>query len=177
MPTRHRYGTHPLDRSNKLREWIVGLRGAWREKGPLHFSTMVIERLVSPRVFDFGIIRIVGLDLPDSLPEEDAFAEIRWAGPEDLDRLSQLGIPRPQLETRFEQGQEALVRENAGRLATYMWIDRTRIELTLFRLAMRPGDVYGFDSRTARDLRGHHLSRPLVRYCLRALHEMGKPGS
>ena len=156
------------------RVWRRG-REVWRDGGPSALAFMVLA--------DFGYVRFLLLErfLDENEPIAVVTPRVQVAvatlAPADIDEYLRFrdDFPRADLEERFARGDECFVARHDGRIVAASWASRT---LAYFaglgcRYAVRPSEVYLYDSFTAPAFRGRAIAPALGVHVLERLRDAG----
>ncbi len=86
------------------------------------------------------------------------FGEVRWAQPDDSERLLRIGVGVHLAKNLHDESCRAAIIEREGRIVAYNWCHTgTAAPWSWMRLSLGPGDVWSFLGWTAPELRGQGL--------------------
>jgi GNAT superfamily N-acetyltransferase len=168
--------------------FIHGLRGAsasrWRRKAPRIREAIRYDSVTGLLAKALGHVAyrrvvLVGrrLDVPPPDARSDLELAVRALTPEEVESYARFRADAdgPTVLKRLAAGSLVYAAWHEGRIVSAAWVDRGTAQLDPIgvRLRLHPLDVYGRDSYTVPDLRGHNVATVRMVEALRALHADG----
>jgi len=149
---------HDLRGRKGLRAWLNRVNARRREVGFRYTVRLIWLRLVPKWLFQFDHYYIYSLDLQAWNRRDRAFAEARWARPDDAEELLRIGMRPDQVNDLTNARYRAGVIEHEGRIVAYNWCyTGTKAPWPWIRLSLGPGDVWSFRGWTVAEHRGRGL--------------------
>ncbi len=139
--------------------WIVRRGSALlrksREVGPLYATQLVLDRLIPTFVFSMNTLVVVAADLRSLKEYRTSDPELRWAGPEDIEKMAATGDPAASVRKQLEEGARLAVVERGGRIVAYFWCRAGAVDYyDWLRFQLSPTDAWNTYAWVAPELRG-----------------------
>lgn len=149
--------------------------GKLREVGFRYAVVLLLARFVPARTFSLS--RLVVLNLPTERAIPDGSIG-RWAGTDDLERLTAFGHPIPALAGRVARGDRAWIAVESDRLLGYCWFTcgTYHDEASGLDFPAHPDAVWLYDAMVDRDQRGRGVYPRLLAGAARQLAREGTRG-
>lgn len=142
--------------------WIVRRGSALlrksREVGPLYATQLVLDRLIPTFVFSMNTLVVVAADLRPLAGYRTSDPELRWAGPEDIEKMATTGTPVASVRKQFEESARLAVIERGGGIVAYFWCQAGVVDYyDWLRFRLSPTDAWNTYAWVAPELRGQGM--------------------
>lgn len=100
--------------------------------------------------------------------------QVRWAGPDELDRINPLGASHAELATRFESGERLAIYEIDGKIVGQNWYSTgVHDHDGWLHFELRPTDVWGYEMWTDKTYRGRGIANRIADFANRHFADGG----